>query len=394
MQKRSLFEHYVAAAVDIIYHYDGAIPLQYVLRQHFAQHTRYGSRDRKLITSLCYAYFRLGKSVPDIEVKEKMLLAFFLCNNQSSLLLENLAPELNNAIGLPLAEKLTFLPASFTVNDLFPFAAQSSGGLDIGDFALSMLVQPDVFLRIRPGKGKRVLRQLEDHKVTYTLFADDCIALPAATKVDELLALNRDVVIQDRSSQQVGTFLGAIKDSFAGKQPEVWDCCAASGGKSILAVDVLRHINLTVSDIRASILQNLSARFKQAGIVRYNAFVADLCTGENLPAVSAFDLVICDAPCSGSGTWARTPEQGYFFEAEKIAYYANLQRSIVNNIIPSIKSGGYLLYITCSVFREENEAIAKHIKNHHMLVPVKEALLTGYSYKADTMFAALFQKQG
>src|SRR5690606_27157702 len=105
----------------------------------------------------------------------------------------------------------------------------------------------------------------------------------------------------------------------------VWDCCAASGGKSILAKDILKNIQLTVSDIRKSILINLEKRFASAGIKAYTAKVADLtdpsfshsplAPSERFSRAgthhSAFDLIICDAPCSGSGTWARTPEQLY-----------------------------------------------------------------------------------
>jgi 16S rRNA (cytosine967-C5)-methyltransferase len=58
-----------------------------------------------------------------------------------------------------------------------------------------------------------------------------------------------------------------------------------------------------------------------------------------------FDLVICDAPCSGSGTWSRTPEQLYFFNEKKISEYSILQKNIVGNALKSLKKDGYFLYM-------------------------------------------------
>jgi 16S rRNA (cytosine967-C5)-methyltransferase len=109
-----------------------------------------------------------------------------------------------------------------------------------------------------------------------------------------------------------------------------------------------------------------------------------------LASAAGFDLVICDAPCTGSGTWSRTPEQLFFFTANKIDKYAALQRKIVSNAIPFLKAGGYFLYITCSVFKKENEEVAGFIKSEFHLQLVKMELLKGYNKKADTMFVALF----
>jgi 16S rRNA (cytosine967-C5)-methyltransferase len=69
-----------------------------------------------------------------------------------------------------------------------------------------------------------------------------------------------------------------------------------------------------------------------------------------------------------------------------------LQKKIVNNIIPYIAENGYLLYITCSVFKEENEEMASFIKNNSNLELIKMELLKGYDVKADSMFAALLRK--
>ena len=151
-------------------------------------------------------------------------------------------------------------------------------------------------------------------------------------------------------------------------------------------------IQITVSDVRESILANLKKRFKDAGIKKYNAFTGDMTKPDINLSESGFDLAICDVPCSGSGTWGRTPEQLYYFDAKKITRYAALQQRIVSNAVKQLKPGGHLLYITCSVFKKENEMMADFMKQELHLVPEKKEMLKGYDRKADTMFVALLRK--
>jgi 16S rRNA (cytosine967-C5)-methyltransferase len=68
-----------------------------------------------------------------------------------------------------------------------------------------------------------------------------------------------------------------------------------------------------------------------------------------------------------------------------------LQKKIVSRVVPSLRKGGVLLYITCSVFRSENEEVVDHIARDHSLKVEKKELLTGYNDKADTLFAALLR---
>src|SRR5690606_28673070 len=169
---------------------------------------------------------------------------------------------------------------------------------------------------------------------------------------------------------------------------KVWDCCAASGGKSILAKDILSDIELTVSDLRPSIISNLRRRFEEAGIKRYKSFVTDATKAR---PDHLFDLIIADVPCSGSGTWARTPEQLLFYSEDKIGDYAALQRAILSNVIKYLKPGGYLLYITCSVFRQENEDQVHYLQEQGVQA-IQQQVFKGYEIKADTMFGALLRK--
>ena len=163
-----------------------------------------------------------------------------------------------------------------------------------------------------------------------------------------------------------------------------------------MAHDLNPKAGFTVSDIRESILANLKKRFQKAGIKNFKSFVADLTGSPFTPGTHRdlhppFDLIIADVPCSGSGTWSRTPEQLCFFDLKKINEYTNLQRRIISNIIKCLRPGGYLLYITCSVFKMENEVITDFIQKEFHLQLIKMELLKGYTLKADTLFAALLR---
>ena len=172
----------------------------------------------------------------------------------------------------------------------------------------------------------------------------------------------------------------------------VWDCCAASGGKSIMAKDKLGDIDLTVSDIRPTVLANLKKRFSEAGIKNYTLAAADLSApGKNLPA-NRFDLIIADVPCTGSGTWGRTPERLSFFNEKETERYSQLQKKIVTTAIGCLQNNGHFLYITCSVFKKENEDMVNFIEDHFPVKLIAMKVLKGYALKADTMFAAMFRK--
>lgn len=159
-----------------------------------------------------------------------------------------------------------------------------------------------------------------------------------------------------------------------------------------MAKDMLGDIELTVSDVRESILANLKKRFAAAKVNRYQSFVADLTQPVQYPGNKNFNLIIADLPCTGSGTWGRTPEQLYYFDKATIDDYAALQKRILSTIVRHLAPGGHLLYITCSVFKKENEEAVAFITENFPLAENKTAIIKGYDKKADTMFASLLTK--
>ena len=383
------YQSYLNTAKIIIETYTGAEPLSGYLKKFFATDKKYGSRDRKQISTLCYHYYRLGKAAKGIPVDERILIATFLCEQTHSDFLHFHKPDWNDKITATIPEKLLIINYSLLITDIFPWSTELSNGIDHEQFAGSFLHQPDLFLRIRPGKKDIVVKKLEAAGFSFTMVNEDCIALPNSSKIDAILEIDNEVVIQDASSQQVLDFLRSGKHH----PISAWDCCAASGGKSILLQDILKgNVDLTVSDIRESILANLKKRFSAAGIKNFNPVIADLTLPNFQLQTSNFQLIICDAPCTGSGTWSRTPEQLYYFKSATISAFSEQQKKIVAGAIPHLQKGGLFFYITCSVFKKENEAIAEYIKEKFQLQLVQLELIKGYDKKADSMFVAVFLK--
>jgi len=379
----SRFHSYLNSAASILHSYKGEQPFSIFLKSFFSQNKKYGSRDRKQIGHLCYCYFRLGQALQQLPTDERILTGLFLCERHPNELLEAMRPEWNELIALPQEEKTPMF--NFSIDEIFPWWDEFSEGVDQELLSKSFLIQPDLFLRIRPGQEREVKTKLLGAHLLFNEISHSCLSLENTTQLDNVIEVDREAVIQDYNSQRIAEFFELMPKSTT---LSVYDCCAASGGKSIFAFDTMDNIQLTVSDLRESILANLKKRFQKAGIRNYQSFVADLSTNFKFQ-ISNFDLIICDAPCTGSGTWSRTPEQLYYFKKEKIDRYSNLQKSILENVVPLIRKGGHLLYITCSVFKKENEDVVEYLQKEFNLKVEKMELLKGYDKKADTLFAAL-----
>jgi 16S rRNA (cytosine967-C5)-methyltransferase len=385
------YPSYIKSSSTILNLYKGEEPFANFLKKHFAANKKYGSKDRKHIATLCYNFFRLGKALPDMLTEERIFLSTFLIGNFSKEFLLLLKDGWIDFANKSLGEKLKNL--QINVLDIFPFADKLSKGVEIEKLCLSYFSQPKLFLRFREQFLRwKMLERLNASKIPFEWRGLDCLAFENATNLDDVLLMGEEVIVQDYNSQQTLNYIKENKALFKTPNIDMWDCCAASGGKSIMYYDVMQlKTKLTVSDVRLSILQNLHQRFRKAGIEKYDYFVCDLANGKSpLPNIH-YSTIICDAPCTGSGTWGRTPEQLYFFSADKIKHYTTLQQKIITNAMAQLKPDGHFIYITCSVFAAENEKQVEFIKKKFSLQLMQMELLKGYDKEADSMFVAVFR---
>lgn len=369
-------ERHLRYAAELILAYNGDEPFHLYLKRYFREHKKHGSRDRRNITSLCYHYFRLGNGILNpMRIDEKLSLGDYLNSNTPDILHERLKEETGH----------------FDALQIFPFNDYLSNHIEKELFNLSFLQQPLLFVRIRPGFRQHVLNVLSENKIQFEQLNDNCLSFENNTAIEKLFLTDKEVVIQDYNSQQAALFFEKM-EAAPHPQINIWDCCAGSGGKSILAADFFRRYKLTVSDKRKSILANLQKRFRNAGIKNFKIIMADLSKPVSKITGGPFDLIIADVPCSGSGTWGRTPEQMHCFDKNEIDEYTALQRTIITNSISYLKKDGYLLYLTCSVFEKENEDNTKFLSKENGLKIMHQQYLKGYEMKADTLFGSLMKK--
>ena len=163
------------------------------------------------------------------------------------------------------------------------------------------------------------------------------------------------VDLQDEGSQLVALACGI------GPEETVLDACAGAGGKALALADHLGDAGrLVAMDPDAGKLDELRKRAARADARGIEVKTGDLM---KLPAdlTAAFDVVLVDAPCTGSGTLRRHPDLRWRLEDADVATEAGRQRRLLAGAFSAVKPGGRLIYATCSIFAEENEAIAAYL---------------------------------
>ena len=384
-------EHHIRAFEQLLSSYDGTLPLHRHLFTYFKKNKQMGSSDRRWATRYVYSFFRLGKALNHLENLERLAIGDFLCHDSFSLITAKYLPDFENSVLSSLTEKIALIQKKypkFNLEDVFPFDAELSEGMLKFDFNASFFIQPDLFIRVKADQQTQITQQLAAHDIKFSIVSDTTIALPNGTKLEQVLTDASLYQIQDLSSQHTGSFFEPQKYEYW------WDSCAASGGKSILLHSLEPTIQLLVSDVRENSLNNLKERFEIAGIRKYQVKTLDLLlNNDQVLHDYLFDGILVDAPCSGAGTWGRTPEMLYFFEKYKIDNYVKLQKAIAANVIKYLKQGKPLIYMTCCVFKAENEHVVKYLTDNFDLKLQKMELIKGYNQKADSMIVVRLMKQ-
>jgi 16S rRNA (cytosine967-C5)-methyltransferase len=177
------------------------------------------------------------------------------------------------------------------------------------------------------------------------------------------------VRIQDEASQLVAEIAAASAPAAS----RVLDTCAAPGGKTAILAQRLPHAALTALDVSR---QRLDAMRRLLGprLDRVHYEVADAATQHFEPA---YDLILCDVPCSGTGTLARNPEIRHRLTEADLARQHARQVAILGASLAGLSPGGHLVYSTCSLEPEENESVVEEALRAHpgfRLVPVETIL--------------------
>lgn len=232
--------------------------------------------------------------------------------------------------------------------------------------------------RATPDQAAAALRAEGIETATDPDLTGALFVLDNARKINVSQAFLKGMVeLQDHSSQAVIAGL----DLRAGQK--VLDYCAGSGGKA-LAMAGAADLRLFAHDALKARMQDLPARAARAG--------ATLRILDDPAAEAPYDLVLCDAPCSGSGSWRRDPQGKWALTEARLAELCALQARILDAAAILVQPGGVLAYATCSLLREENEDQVAGFLARHQGWSAQRLRRLALDASGDGFFAATLQR--
>lgn len=271
----------------------------------------------------------------------------------------------------------------------------------------AMLLPAPLDIRINPVKTTReaVLENLkaEGIKAAATPFSPLGIRVQGRPAISQL-ALYKDgsIEIQDEASQLVA-LLADVKPG-----QSVVDFCAGAGGKTLALAALMQNKGRVIAcDVLGKRLEKAKLRFRRAGL--HNIDTRELKNAHDQwvkHSAGKYDRVLVDAPCSGSGTWRRNPDARWNQLGPSLDELQGMQKDILASAARLVKTGGKLIYATCSILPQENQKQIEMFLDDHKdftLAPAATLalgveglgnylVLTPARHKTDGFFAAVMEK--
>ncbi|MDT8363201.1 MAG: 16S rRNA (cytosine(967)-C(5))-methyltransferase RsmB [Nitrosomonas sp.] len=225
------------------------------------------------------------------------------------------------------------------------------------------------------------------------LLWDNALKLRKPVSVEKLPGFMDGLIsVQDAGAQLAAPLL-AVSNGM-----RVLDACAAPGGKSTHLLE-MADIELTILDNNADRLQKVKENLARLKLSAHQIICGDARHPSQWWHGQLFDRIMVDAPCSASGVVSRHPDIKWHRKPSDVAHFAQTQAAILEGMWPLLQHGAELLYITCSIFQEENNLlVTKFLLDHPdaNLLPVahpqlndRQLLPNGHH---DGFFYALLQK--
>ena len=252
-------------------------------------------------------------------------------------------------------------------------------------------------------------RENSSIRVEKSRYIDKCYKIYGAGSIEELRIFEDGLVTaQDMSSALVGYLCESIMSRInVTGNIGVLDICAAPGGKSLYLADL--NANVTACDISETKLSLIRENAERCHFSNIELRLNDA-TAYNDEFEGKFDIVLCDLPCSGLGIIGKKPDIKYNMTPEKIVELAELQKRMLKNASRYLKTGGYLVYSTCTLTKQENTENVEFIKRELDLagVMIEEFLPLGIKaehsednyiqilpgeYGSDGFFISLFKRE-
>ena len=237
----------------------------------------------------------------------------------------------------------------------------------------ALLERAPLDLRINVSRTSRDAMLAQFESAESTRLSPWGIRLASDTKVDDRSEFTRGLVeVQDEGSQLIALACQPVD----GKR--ILDLCAGAGGKSLALSAAAPGAEVIASDNNRARLSQLPPRAERAGAVIATRLLDGGREAEQLADLQAqCDVVLVDAPCSGSGTWRRNPEGRWRLTPDRLARLVQLQERLLDTAAPLVKPGGTLVYATCSIIRGEGADQARSFLGRHSSWVVQDVSFDG-----------------
>ncbi|MGI2171682.1 RsmB/NOP family class I SAM-dependent RNA methyltransferase [Shewanella sp. MF05960] len=406
-QKRALS---YAATIEMLFNQvmSSKMPADRIIGQYFRENKKHGSKDRRVIRESLFGLFRWWGWLSQLQASQQHVIWFRQLSACAALeqhtwhdvtqAWDDIAAwhDATKAEKEAPGDQVNKTQRTESVNDKLALFIDLSGMTQCQTSDLlpqwfwqtcpvtatektavveAMSSRPPIWARVQNMTTKQALAQLSKAGIEATAseFFTDAMSLGhKSINLNEVDTYKLGhLEIQDLASQVIGQIC----------QPQAneqwWDACSGAGGKTLqlrslmLQQDPNSRGSIIASDIRNKPLEELNKRAKRAGFkhISVSAWKSDA-----LPVnPNAFDGVLVDAPCSCTGTWRRNPDMRWLDDVSAVSDKPALQLDILTRSAAAVKSGGQLVYATCSLSPSENEHVVEAFlaqTNEFELIPI------------------------
>ncbi|MFL6747721.1 MAG: RsmB/NOP family class I SAM-dependent RNA methyltransferase [Sphingomicrobium sp.] len=378
-----ILDEVIAAARD-----DGP-PADAIVQRYFKTRRYAGSKDRRAVRELVFRAIRHSGERPDSGRTAMIGLA-----DKDS----DLAGQFD---GSPHGPSLRIPGEAGASASLVPnWLTNRLSDLISPDEWQALLERAPLDLRINPARTTREAMLTAFEGAEPTRLSPWGLRLAVDTKIGEHPAFIEGLVeVQDEGSQLIALACQPENDT------RILDLCAGAGGKSLALAAAAPKAEVIASDTNRARLSQLPLRAERAGATIASRLIDG---GRELQQLADLegqcDMVLVDAPCSGSGTWRRNPEGRWRLTPERLDRLVKLQARLLDIAGPLVKPGGALVYATCSLIRAEGADQARNFLGRHSSWMVQDVpfeggradgpgrLLTPAHDATDGFFVARFAK--
>lgn len=332
---------------------EGGAAADTLIARYFAERRYAGSKDRRAVRELVYAAIRRAGEIPEdgraamvgLARDDDAIAAAFDGSAHAP------APIVDDEPAAKAGTAPAWIGKRFKASDIDPAEAAALVGRAPLDVRVNRLKHSDIDTVFADLGPERIARLPE------------ALRLPSGTSIETTDAFREGLVeVQDAGSQMV-TLAAQAAPGMA-----MIDLCAGAGGKSLaLAAAMANQGVILATDTDRGRLSRLPQRAERAGVSIVEARLLNPNTeSEALQDwVGRADVVLIDAPCSGTGTWRRNPEARWRLTPARIERLVETQQRLLDIAAPLVKPGGALVYIVCSLLDEEGASqVTRFLSGH------------------------------